>query len=499
MGRASFVAPKRFWWIVAGLVASGIWVNLIGYNTAFLEPGTADSSFEMTRYAYHFGRLAAGLAFLVFARSFGRMGQGMRIGVPLVLFFGTLMYVLSYYQNLFPPVMIGSASSFALGFGYMWLVTTFYVLFARTCTFSQALFGIAVSQIIEQVASSAANLLPSSSVQIALCCLCPLVAMLCLAHAGSGKKAAPADAPCLSGLARSHQIVLLATTSAAGVGITAASNVGVWGSVRAEFVEVAPIVSVLSTVCACVVVAALVRATLARADEKPIGFRYQIPFLVIVAGSLIVVMRYLTAAEPSFVFSAALTGVEFFAHVLTWTIIVSAVQNTEMAAYRVAGVAHSVYGITSLAWIAFFEPNETLSCLAILVISFLVIVAIAVHPRLIYSKKISSVTTSDEMNEYQIEGEPAIPLEANGVAVSDMVARRCELLGDRYGLSKRERQVFSLLAKGRSGVEVQRRLVLSEGTAKTHVSHIYKKLGVTSHQQLLDIVYEEADDSSKRP
>ena len=56
------------------------------------------------------------------------------------------------------------------------------------------------------------------------------------------------------------------------------------------------------------------------------------------------------------------------------------------------------------------------------------------------------------------------------------------------GLTAREAEVFGLLAQGRDGGYIQRQLGVSYNTVKTHVAHIYAKLGVHSHQELIDAV-----------
>ncbi len=47
-------------------------------------------------------------------------------------------------------------------------------------------------------------------------------------------------------------------------------------------------------------------------------------------------------------------------------------------------------------------------------------------------------------------------------------------------LSQREAEVLALVATGKTNQEIGRALFLSEATVKSHLVHIYGKLGVTS-------------------
>lgn len=58
----------------------------------------------------------------------------------------------------------------------------------------------------------------------------------------------------------------------------------------------------------------------------------------------------------------------------------------------------------------------------------------------------------------------------------------------RYGLSPREAEVFALLARGRSGTYISDALFISLNTTKKHVQNIYRKLGIHSSQELLDLI-----------
>lgn len=66
--------------------------------------------------------------------------------------------------------------------------------------------------------------------------------------------------------------------------------------------------------------------------------------------------------------------------------------------------------------------------------------------------------------------------------------RKCELVANRYLLSKKETEVLLLLAKGRNAAYIQKQLYISEGTARTHMRHIYKKLDIHTQQELMDLV-----------
>lgn len=67
-------------------------------------------------------------------------------------------------------------------------------------------------------------------------------------------------------------------------------------------------------------------------------------------------------------------------------------------------------------------------------------------------------------------------------ALSPAVAGRLETRRDSVGgaLSAREREVLGLVAEGKSNRDIGRELFLSEATVKSHLVHIFAKLGVSS-------------------
>ncbi|MGV8083979.1 MAG: response regulator transcription factor [Coriobacteriia bacterium] len=66
--------------------------------------------------------------------------------------------------------------------------------------------------------------------------------------------------------------------------------------------------------------------------------------------------------------------------------------------------------------------------------------------------------------------------------------QRCVKVAEAHGLSPREFEVFLFLAKGRNTAHIERSLLISGHTIKTHIYRIYRKLGVNTQQELIDLV-----------
>ncbi len=69
-----------------------------------------------------------------------------------------------------------------------------------------------------------------------------------------------------------------------------------------------------------------------------------------------------------------------------------------------------------------------------------------------------------------------------------LLDKRIEEIAFAKHLSRRETDVFALIARGRSLPYIAETLVLSENTVRSHTRRVYAKLGVHSKQELLDLV-----------
>jgi DNA-binding NarL/FixJ family response regulator len=55
-------------------------------------------------------------------------------------------------------------------------------------------------------------------------------------------------------------------------------------------------------------------------------------------------------------------------------------------------------------------------------------------------------------------------------------------------LSNRQAEVFCYLARGRNAAAIAKVLFISESTVKTHIAHIYRRLGIHTQQELIDAI-----------
>lgn len=64
-----------------------------------------------------------------------------------------------------------------------------------------------------------------------------------------------------------------------------------------------------------------------------------------------------------------------------------------------------------------------------------------------------------------------------------------ESLGERFGLTARERDVLVCLLEGRTYEGAGRALFVSASTVKTHARHLYEKMGVKNRDELIEFIF----------
>ena len=64
----------------------------------------------------------------------------------------------------------------------------------------------------------------------------------------------------------------------------------------------------------------------------------------------------------------------------------------------------------------------------------------------------------------------------------------CAVLGEEQGLTAREVEVMERFSQGNSLRKVAETMFISTSTAQSHVKSVYRKLGIHSKQELIDLV-----------
>ncbi len=79
--------------------------------------------------------------------------------------------------------------------------------------------------------------------------------------------------------------------------------------------------------------------------------------------------------------------------------------------------------------------------------------------------------------------------------LAETLEQRISRLARDAGLSPRETEIFEYVGRGHSAVFVAKTLLISESTVYSHVRNVYRKLGVGSREELIQLL----NDSSKGP
>ncbi|MDO5042587.1 MAG: helix-turn-helix transcriptional regulator [Slackia sp.] len=103
---------------------------------------------------------------------------------------------------------------------------------------------------------------------------------------------------------------------------------------------------------------------------------------------------------------------------------------------------------------------------------------------------IEGALVASESGAFSDEGVSLVPLSVEALREkreADFEAR-CARVADEAGFTPREREVFALVARGKTNAAVAEELVVSENTVKFHIKSIYQKLGIHSKAEVVALV-----------
>lgn len=101
----------------------------------------------------------------------------------------------------------------------------------------------------------------------------------------------------------------------------------------------------------------------------------------------------------------------------------------------------------------------------------------------------NSYTVASDPATQQYSEDSSAPLVNAANLLQRDLGGLCHMLGEKYGLSDREEEILVLLSQGRSRKYICEACSLSEGTVRSHTTHIYTKMGIHSSNELADILF----------
>lgn len=506
----------------ASLVAIILWADLLGHGLGFESAATAVQSLGNSRLFFLGGFTAAALASIVLAKRAAKMGfLPMRCALAISVA-GTLFYSGSHAQAFFPSDAVAIAGLFLCGAGYYATTLLTYCELAKVKRLSVAIAAVAAALFLKTVLGSWLSVSAPIVAQIALSCALPVVSFASLAamgRLGSGNLDNYRSRKPLSNAGVSDLLFLLVAVSLVLAALRGTSHLGLWG----EGYSGSPVSTVAGYVTVGVALSAFAYFTLVRNSNNHMLVRFQPAFLVLAAGFVLYVLQdeFFTASGPAPLFDWLYMTIELFGHLLSGTLIMTAIRTTKLAAWTFQGVSDSAFGLVAIPWI-FLAQDASVDMRSIMVVAVFLVMVAAIRPMSTRPFEIEHSLDMDSVPHFRPAETPLIAVSMpphasddgptvsgdscakgkatasesvsasfDGFRVERRLAEYHREIALSHSLSARETDVFMLLAQGRSRPYICEVLYLSDGTVKTHVSHIYRKFDVHSRQELLDAVQEE--------
>lgn len=120
-------------------------------------------------------------------------------------------------------------------------------------------------------------------------------------------------------------------------------------------------------------------------------------------------------------------------------------------------------------------------------VAYTSVVALFVLSAMLWLKVEGSVFASEPVDQAEI-GNVDEPNAATQQQEAEGVDTAIASIAAKYGISPREAEIIRLLARGRNVPYICDELFIAKSTVQTHIKHIYAKLGLSSRQELIDLI-----------
>lgn len=467
--------------------------DLIGHWFGFEASSAGVQPLGNPRLFFLAGYTASSIIAVFVARLSQRQLRIVKWFAFLIASVGALLYGFAYASTLVPSNISAIVGLVLYGVGYLGATLFLYCELAKLQRLPIALWAIAASLFLKTILGDAIGSVSSGAAQIVVTALLSLVSLACLvtmSKLGSSQHLANYRSErTIGAVGKRNLVYLLIAVSVILAALRGLSHLGLWG----EGYFGSPVASLAGYVVVGLMLAAFTYAAVIRNSNDRMLIRFQPAFLVLIGGFLVYALKGNifdpTMLEP--VFSWLMVAVELFGHLLFWAVTLTAMRTTTDPVWRFPGIINATYGVVAIAWALILLYTGIGEGVLAIAAAFLAMAA-AIRP--LSRKPLETETTIIGSAPAAMPDEPNAPAYSSQTddereRISDHIAQCHKRLAGQYVLSPRETDVFLLLAQGRSRPYISNELYLSDGTVKTHISHIYKKFGVHTREELLTIVH----------
>lgn len=504
-----------------GITAAILWCKLMGHSPGFLLASAGLGDWANARVFWLVGILICAVVCMIIPKRARRFDAILRYVLPLVAAAGAVTFALSFRQDFFDQRTIAVVGIVASGFGYFWFVSRFVLLLSMTQGLSCMVWSFAAAFPLRQIALAVLDATMTLEAQVLVAMALPLVSALmfelscAVARRNAegetvgdrsvfGVPTLPRTTNARSGEHRYLMVLVVAIALLLSV-VRACSISGMWGTDHTIGLE---FWSVAFTVAFQIVSLGLFGYfAIIRVGRYPVAMRFQLGILLVMASLVVAALRSSLSTVPSFLLDSIVNVNDPFALLLFWSTVAVAIDALSAPANRMIGLAGAVYAAASILWVVLITGENAVDSAFVLVVIYALfmvfMVCSCIGRRSSDRSDARAFKSGSEMAEERIPGnsdedfvcEDGAPDRASTEVekpASELLVRaideRCDEVANQYALSPRERDVLLLIVQGRTGGAIQDELTLAASTVKTHMQHIYVKVGVGDRQQLMDKV-----------
>ena len=486
-----------------GMMLVVVWADILGHGLGFEPSAAMIASLGNSRLFFLVGFTVAAILSVPLAKYGMSPSLGPARFTVAISVVGTLLYGFAYVQVPLPANVAAIVGLFLCGAGYYAATMLIYCQLAKVRCLSVAVAAVAAALFLKTVIGSQLTIVLPRGVQIIFASLLPVCVFACLVALGRCDSAALSEYRARKTLSKQgiyDLFFLLVAVSLMLAALRGTSHLGLWG---AGFTG-SPVSSFMGYAVVGLVLFAFAYLTLIRNSNNQMLVRFQPAFLVLAAGFVLYVLQDSFLVVPGYAqfFEWLYLTVELFGHLLSGTLIIAAIRSSDLPPWCFQGVSDSAFGLLAIPWI-FLAQNVAVDIRPLMVIAIFLVMVAAIRPmstrplEIEQAMRIPSSGSSfaaegvSHRNEVSDTSSPNPPFDQQSGSLERRLALCHAEIAKSHSLSARETDVFMLLAQGRSRPYICEALYLSDGTVKTHISHIYRKFDVHGRQELLDAVQSE--------